>query len=63
MEFNKQLKKKITWLRTQLPFAKFSYVDVYSAKYDLISNAKKLGKNISYLDLNTSVGYESVELL
>ncbi|KAB2022980.1 hypothetical protein ERO13_D07G227200v2 [Gossypium hirsutum] len=43
MEFNKQLKNKITWLRTQLPFAKFTYVDVYSAKYDLISNAKKLG--------------------
>ncbi|KAH1128781.1 hypothetical protein J1N35_000159 [Gossypium stocksii] len=43
MEFNKQLKNKIAWLRTQLPFAKFTYVDVYSAKYDLISNAKKLG--------------------
>ncbi|MBA0640829.1 hypothetical protein Goklo_023731, partial [Gossypium klotzschianum] len=28
IEFNKQLKNKITWLRTQLPFAKFTYVDV-----------------------------------
>ncbi|MBA0605878.1 hypothetical protein Godav_018410, partial [Gossypium davidsonii] len=27
IEFNKQLKNKITWLRTQLPFAKFTYVD------------------------------------
>ncbi|KAK8497425.1 hypothetical protein V6N13_052987 [Hibiscus sabdariffa] len=43
MEFNRQLKDKISWLRTQLPFAKFTYVDVYSAKYALISNAKNLG--------------------
>ncbi|XP_022740258.1 GDSL esterase/lipase At3g27950 [Durio zibethinus] len=43
MEFNRQLKDKVSRLRTQLPFAKFTYVDVYSAKYALISNAKKLG--------------------
>ncbi|KAK8673513.1 hypothetical protein V6N13_111844 [Hibiscus sabdariffa] len=43
MVFNRQLKDKISWLRTQLPFAKFTYVDVYSAKYALISNAKNLG--------------------
>ncbi|OMO69650.1 Lipase, GDSL [Corchorus olitorius] len=43
MEFNRQLKNKISQLRTQLPFAKFTYVDVYSAKYALISNAKNLG--------------------
>ncbi|XP_039014347.1 GDSL esterase/lipase At3g27950-like [Hibiscus syriacus] len=43
MEFNRQLKDKISWLRTQLPFAKLTYVDVYSAKYALISNAKNLG--------------------
>ncbi|XVF60301.1 hypothetical protein PTKIN_Ptkin08bG0034300 [Pterospermum kingtungense] len=43
MEFNRQLKDKISQLRTQLPFAKFTYVDVYSAKYALISNAKNLG--------------------
>ncbi|XVF16420.1 hypothetical protein REPUB_Repub10bG0029200 [Reevesia pubescens] len=43
MKFNRQLKDKISWLRTQLPFAKFTYVDVYSAKYALVSNAKSLG--------------------
>ncbi|XWS32765.1 hypothetical protein CRYUN_Cryun22dG0017800 [Craigia yunnanensis] len=43
MEFNRQLKDKISQLRTQLPFVKFTYVDVYSAKYVLISNAKNLG--------------------
>ncbi|KAK6267359.1 hypothetical protein QUC31_018196 [Theobroma cacao] len=43
MEFNRQLKDKISRLRTQLPLAKFTYVDVYSAKYGLISSAKTLG--------------------
>ncbi|XP_021298979.1 GDSL esterase/lipase At3g27950 [Herrania umbratica] len=43
MEFNRQLKDKISRLKTQLPFAKFTYVDVYSAKYALISSAKTLG--------------------
>ncbi|KAE8728219.1 GDSL esterase/lipase [Hibiscus syriacus] len=43
MEFNSQLKDEISWLRTQFPFAKFTYVDVYSAKYAFISNAKNLG--------------------
>ncbi|XVE67933.1 hypothetical protein DITRI_Ditri09bG0027400 [Diplodiscus trichospermus] len=43
MEFNRQLQDKINQLRTQLPFAKFTYVDVYSAKYALISSSKTLG--------------------
>ncbi|KAM7484170.1 hypothetical protein LguiA_000179 [Lonicera macranthoides] len=42
-EFNKQLKDKVSQLRTQLHDAFISYVDVYSAKYDLISEAKKHG--------------------
>ena len=48
MEFNWQLEDKISQLRTQLPFAKFTYVNVYSAKYALISNAKNLGEHIYF---------------
>ncbi|KAE8655750.1 GDSL esterase/lipase [Hibiscus syriacus] len=43
MEFNRQLKDKIYQLREQHPFARFTYVDVYSAKYTLISDAMNLG--------------------
>ncbi|XAR51863.1 Alpha-L-fucosidase [Bertholletia excelsa] len=42
-DFNKQLKNRVFQLRAQLPHAAITYVDVYSAKYDLISNAKNLG--------------------
>ncbi|KAF4385862.1 hypothetical protein F8388_010418, partial [Cannabis sativa] len=43
-EFNRQLKRKVSELKAQLPFAALTYVDMYAAKYSLISNAKKLGK-------------------
>ncbi|XP_012460539.1 GDSL esterase/lipase At3g27950 [Gossypium raimondii] len=43
VEFNRQLKDMISQLRAQLPFARFTYVDVYSAKYTLVSDAKNLG--------------------
>ena len=42
-EFNRQLKDTVFKLRAQLPNATFTYVDVYSAKYALISNAKNEG--------------------
>ncbi|XVF63213.1 hypothetical protein PTKIN_Ptkin09bG0069800 [Pterospermum kingtungense] len=42
-EFNRQLKDKVSQLRTQLPSAAFTYVDVYSAKYALISDTKNQG--------------------
>ncbi|XP_055829186.1 GDSL esterase/lipase At3g27950-like [Solanum dulcamara] len=42
-EFNKQLKDRILHLRAELPHAAFTCVDMYSAKYKLISNAKKQG--------------------
>ncbi|KAL6994343.1 hypothetical protein U1Q18_012449 [Sarracenia purpurea var. burkii] len=42
-EFNAQLRAKVSELRAAYPNATFTYVDVYSAKYNLISNAKKLG--------------------
>ncbi|XP_031404297.1 GDSL esterase/lipase At3g27950-like [Punica granatum] len=42
-EFNQQLKEAVTQLRTQLPQAKLTYVDVYAAKFALISDAKNQG--------------------
>ncbi|XP_061365619.1 GDSL esterase/lipase At3g27950-like [Gastrolobium bilobum] len=42
-EFNKQLKDLVFQLRKELPTAKFTYVDVYSAKYELIKNARNQG--------------------
>ncbi|KAF3777873.1 GDSL esterase/lipase [Nymphaea thermarum] len=43
MEFNRQLKQLVRELRTKLPLAALTYVDIYSAKYRLISQATKLG--------------------
>ncbi|KAL8038751.1 hypothetical protein ABFX02_11G128100 [Erythranthe guttata] len=43
IEFNKQLKSRIDKLRKQLRRASIIYVDVYSAKYHLISNTKYYG--------------------
>lgn len=42
-EFNRQLKGMVLKLRGEHPLAVFTYVDVYSAKYALISHAKDLG--------------------
>ncbi|KAL3526421.1 hypothetical protein ACH5RR_011077 [Cinchona calisaya] len=42
-EFNKQLKEKVLQLGKDLPGAAFTFVDVYSVKYSLVSDAKKLG--------------------
>ncbi|XP_057437380.1 GDSL esterase/lipase At5g14450-like [Lotus japonicus] len=42
-EFNKKLKDIVVKLRTLFPDASFIYVDMFSAKYELISNAKKEG--------------------
>lgn len=41
--FNARLNETVARLRTALPDAAFTYVDVYSAKYKLISQANKLG--------------------
>ncbi|KAM7487249.1 hypothetical protein LguiB_024733 [Lonicera macranthoides] len=41
--FNIRLKETIIQLRNVLPLAAITYVDIYSAKYSLISQAKKLG--------------------
>ncbi|KAM7251896.1 hypothetical protein ACFE04_023779 [Oxalis oulophora] len=42
-EFNRLLKEKVMQLREQLGDAKLILVDIYSAKYNLISEAKKHG--------------------
>lgn len=47
MEFNRQLRAKVTKLRAELPLAAISYVDVYAAKYKLITTAKQQGKEIT----------------
>ncbi|KAL6325337.1 hypothetical protein AAG906_023182 [Vitis piasezkii] len=40
VEFNKQLKQAVMELRTQLPQAALTYVDLYGARYGLISHDK-----------------------
>ncbi|KAL3629158.1 hypothetical protein CASFOL_026380 [Castilleja foliolosa] len=42
-EFNRQLKAKVTTLRAELPRAALTYVDIYSAKYQLIRNSRLYG--------------------
>lgn len=42
-EFNDKLKNIVIKLRSQLPDASLTYVDIFSAKYELISNAKQEG--------------------
>ncbi|KAL4290456.1 hypothetical protein GQ457_14G004460 [Hibiscus cannabinus] len=42
-EFNRQLKTRVVKLRADLPQAAITYVDIYAAKYGLISNSKQQG--------------------
>ncbi|CAO2828869.1 unnamed protein product [Amaranthus hypochondriacus] len=42
-EFNRQLKNRISELRTQLDNSTLVYVDIYSAKYSFISRSKEYG--------------------
>lgn len=51
IEFNKQLKERVVKLRSELPEAAIIYVDVYAAKYDLISKVKDLG-NYCHFDIS-----------
>ncbi|WCJ24042.1 GDSL-like Lipase/Acylhydrolase superfamily protein [Euphorbia peplus] len=43
VEFNNKLKDKVIKLRIELPEAAITYVDIYAAKYGLITKAKSLG--------------------
>lgn len=52
-EFNQQLKHKVSQLRTQFPNATLVYVDIYSVKYTLISQAHKYGTfTCSYMKIH-----------
>ncbi|KAM0940155.1 putative alpha-L-fucosidase [Dioscorea sansibarensis] len=53
-KFNKMLNETVAQLRKDLPSATFVYVDVYSAKYILFSNAEKYGFETP---LRTCCGY------
>uniref|UniRef100_A0A0E0QAI0 Esterase n=2 Tax=Oryza TaxID=4527 RepID=A0A0E0QAI0_ORYRU len=57
--FNARLRETVDRLRAALPDAALTYVDVYSAKYRLISQAKQLG---TYVDLTTGAGEETLEI-
>lgn len=46
--FNKKLKEAVVQLRKDFPLASFTYVDIYSVKYTLISKASKLGKVLTF---------------
>ncbi|KAI6686613.1 hypothetical protein NL676_032526 [Syzygium grande] len=45
--FNARLKQAVDSLRTELPLAAITYVDVYSVKYNLITQAHKHGDYLS----------------
>ncbi|XP_058111543.1 GDSL esterase/lipase ACHE-like isoform X1 [Magnolia sinica] len=42
-QFNRKLKETVDQLRNDFPLAAFTYVDIYSAKYSLIHQARKYG--------------------
>ena len=46
-EFNRLLKQMVSELSKELSDAALTYVDIYSAKYSLISEAKKYGKSMT----------------
>lgn len=54
-EFNRQLKEKVSDLRSQLSDVLLTYVDVYSAKYELISGAEKHGNKFHFPFLKISI--------
>lgn len=51
-EFNKKLKNTVVKLRVQFPDASLIYVDMFSAKYELISNANKEGNPLTSSEVN-----------
>lgn len=57
-EFNRQLKDKVSQLRKQLPDAVLTYTDIYTAKYSLISEAKKQGKLQFYVNCFYFIDYK-----
>lgn len=63
--FNSRLKGAVAQLRKDLPEAAITYVDVYSVKYRLISQARKQGKglesHISYNWITFGVGLQIIK--
>lgn len=47
IDFNRQLKDRVIKLRAELPLVAITYVDVYTAKYNLISSTKTQGRQFS----------------
>lgn len=47
--FNHNLKEALAQLRTELPLAAITYVDIYSAKYLLFKNPKKYGFELPHV--------------
>lgn len=67
-EFNRQLKDMVSQLRSKLGDALLTYVDIYSAKYSLISEAKIHGKFICLglsesLEINERLGTNSLNTI
>lgn len=57
--FNFGLKKVVVHLREHMPLAAITYVDVYSIKYNLISQANKYGTSILYLQMLSILGIDT----
>ena len=60
-EFNRQLKDQVFQLRRKFPLAKFTYVDVYTAKYELINNTRNQGGR-QVLKVTQNLGKNNVSL-
>jgi len=56
--FNLKLKEALAQLRSDLPLAAITYVDIYSPKYSLFQNPKKHGKPNQYNAILVSVCFE-----
>ncbi|KAK6153114.1 hypothetical protein DH2020_012753 [Rehmannia glutinosa] len=56
--FNKVLKEEIVKLRSELTYAAIVYVDMYAAKYELISHAKNQGFEDPF---TTCCGYHGID--
>ena len=61
MVINKQLKARVIKLRSELTNAAITYVDVYTAKYKLISSTKENG-NLLVLIIYDGVNYVMISL-
>ncbi|KAH9615530.1 hypothetical protein KSS87_005630, partial [Heliosperma pusillum] len=49
--YNAKLKELVDQLRKELSLAAFTYVDIYSIKYNLIAHAEELGKAMVFFTL------------